>query len=189
MGSERSLARAEASQYLESTVLSLCRKNFLVFMKAEMGLEIARPQREWWDLLKTGNDTLILAHRDSGKSQAIVRAYGIWRAKYYDHFVREILVLGADTDSACENLEKIKHDLDANESLRYLIPHDRKGYNTAQRVKLANGVVLRAKGFLSPLRGRHPQLILLDDVLNERNTASQDFRDKIRAYFSVRFSL
>lgn len=322
-------------ELVTKTLPSLSKRNFLVFMKAEMGLEVARPQREWWSVLKQPGDCVFLSPRDSGKmlashtevltslgwkthgtlrvgdkiftptgdqspviaiseegmvdlkvmcsdgsslichenhewevldrltsrievletkqllaeglytsdktprwllplvesfkcndvtfkpsrktilsiekvipqsgqcitikdsrgvylagrqltpthnSVAIVRAYGIWKAKY-DPYIKEILILGADADSAVGNLEKIKQDLSENPSLKFLIPHNRRNYNTSQKVKLSNGVVFRAKGFLSPLRGRHPQLILMDDVLNEKNSSSDEGRKKIRSYF------
>jgi len=167
----------------ESAIYELCRKNFLVFMAVEMGLEVRRPQKEWWSVLSTSENCVFEAHRDSGKSMALIRAYSIWKAKYYNRFVREILVLGADTDTAADNLEKIKMDLDSNPSLRFLIPKNKRSYNTSSKVKLSNGVVLRAKGFFSTLRGRHPQLILLDDVVNERNSSTAEGREKMLRYF------
>lgn len=165
---------------VQSMVQKLCRKSFLVFQKVELGMEIGPHHVEWWEELETGEDCIFLSPRDHGKSMSIARAYPIWKAKY-DPWVREVLMLGADLRSSTENLEKLKEMLMSVKSLHYLIPQDRKAYfNSKTEVKLSNGVVIRAMGFFSPLRGRHPQLIVMDDVLNERNTATQLWREKSR---------
>lgn len=180
-------AREVASIGLPKTVVDqvlpgLLASHFLVFVKLELGMEVARPQKEWWNFLKTGDDTVILAPRDHGKSHTIIRAYAAWKAKY-DPWVKEILILGADSSSAIDNLDKFKAMLAASSSLRDLLPTDRKNFNTRAEIRLTNGVVLKAKGFGATLRGRHPQLILLDDVVNERNSSSEDGRKKVHDYF------
>lgn len=160
----------------------LVKSNFLVFLKIEMGMEIARPQKEWWDVIKGQEDTVILAPRDHGKSHTIIRGYAAWKAKY-DPFVKEILILGADASASIENLDKFKGMLQESPSLRDLLPVDRKNFNTRAEIRLTNGVTLKAKAFFSRLRGRHPQLILLDDVVNEHNSSSEDNRKKVKDYF------
>lgn len=167
---------------IDAALPRLIQKYFLVFAKLELGIEVANPQKEWWRLLKQKEDTCILAPRDHGKSYSIIRAYAIWKAKY-DPWVNEIMILGADAPSAIENLDKLKVMLASSTSLRDLLPTDRKNVNARSEIKLTNGVVIKAKGFLSTLRGRHPQLILLDDVVNEVNSTSSEGRKKVREYF------
>lgn len=168
---------------LKQAINELCRTNFLVFQKVELGMEIAPHHHQWWGRLKTGQDVCEMAPRDHGKSQSLVRAYGIWKAKY-DPWCKEVLILGADLPSAIENLDKIKEMMRGRPSLSYLVPTSRSdGVNSRSEVRLTNGKVLKAKGIGSPLRGRHPQLILMDDVLNEKNSDSPENREDMRQHF------
>jgi len=124
-----------------------------------------------------------MAPRDHGKSICLARAYPIWKAKYDPH-VKDIMILGSDQASASENLDKLKDLILATPSLQSLIPEDRKNYfNSKTAIKLSNGVIIRARSFTSALRGRHPQLIVLDDVLNEANSNSKDMRAALKKRF------
>lgn len=167
---------------MDSILPQLIARNFLVFLNLELGFEVARPQKEWWAILREREDSVILAPRDHGKSHTIVRGYAAWKAKY-DPFVSEILFLGPDGPSAIENLDKFKQMLSACPTMVDLLPTDRKLTNTRQELRLKNGVTIKAKGFFSTLRGRHPQLILLDDVVNENNSMTFDGRVKVKNYF------
>lgn len=115
-------------------------------------------------------------------SHVLSRAYSIWNLKYND-FVEECLILGSDTPSAIDNMDKLKAIMLANPNFSHLVPTDRKHFNTRAEMKLTNGKTLKAKGFFSPLRGRHPQLIICDDILNEKNSSSESQRAKTRRYF------
>jgi len=168
---------------LEIAIQNLSKSNFLVFQKMELGLDIGDHHKEWWSRLKTGVDTCEMAPRDHGKSLSLARAYPIWKLKY-DPWCQEVLILGADLPSAVENLDKIKELLLSQPTLSYLVPTDwRDGFNSRSEIRLRNGKIARVKGIGSPLRGRHPQLIILDDVLNERNSASEENRRAMKQYF------
>lgn len=173
----------KVKRLLSDNLQVLSQRNFLVFLKVELGLEIARPQREWWEILKRGDDCSFLAPRDTGKSTSMVRAYFLWRLKYYSKWVRDALLIGPDQSSAVENLDRIKVMVSESRYLRHLTPTDRRYFNTREEVKFSNGVVIKAKSMMAPLRGRHPQLILLDDVVNEKNSLTSDGRRKVRNYF------
>lgn len=173
----------DQSDLLGSVVAKMCRINFLVFQKMELDFDIGPHHIEWYEILKTGDDSVIMAPRDHGKTHSLARAYPIWKAKY-DPWVREIVLLGPDLPTATESLEKLKEMLQTVDSLKYLVPPDKRAYfNSKTEVKLSNGVVIRAKGFASPLRGRHPQLIVCDDILFEKNSTSKDARKKTRRRF------
>jgi len=160
----------------EAVASQMCRRSFLVFQKVELGMDIGEHHKAWWGALRTRIDCVFLSPRDHGKSLSMARAYSIWRAKY-DRWTRDILVLGVDQASAAENLEKVKELMTNHQTLRYLIPTDKKAYfNSKTAIKLSNGVVMRARGFGSPLRGRHPQLIIMDDVLAESNSRTKVLR-------------
>lgn len=116
-------------------------------------------------------------------SMSMARAYPIFKAKY-DPWVDDILMIGPDQDTAVENLGKMKSLLTSRPSLQSLVPKNRnEGFNSQTAIRLNNGVQIKAKGIGSPLRGRHPQLIILDDVLNEKNSGTKDNREAIKQYF------
>lgn len=116
-------------------------------------------------------------------SHSMARAYPIWKAKY-DHWIKEIYILGADQASAVDNLDKIKLMMASGATLRHLLPKGRsQGLASRTELQLRNGVIIRAKGWMSPLRGRHPQLIVMDDILNISNSDTADARDKSKKYF------
>lgn len=146
-------------------------------------MEIGPQHGLWTDMLTTGDDCGILSPRDHGKSMSISRAYPIWKAKY-DPWVWEILLLGADQSGATENLEKLKEMVAKTESLAYLIPPDRaKFFNSRTEIKFSNGVVIRARSYSKALRGKHPQLIICDDMLNEKNSSTKINRNALKKRF------
>lgn len=162
-----------------------CALDFPAFLAYEMGMEVKGHLLTQWDEVRTGEDTVILSPRDHGKSLTWARAYAIWKAKYWKHF-REIYILGADQESAVENLDKLKELLLTRRTLRGLVPNNwKQGFNNRTSVRLTNGVTIRAKQFMAALRGRHPQLILLDDVLNQGNSGTEEGREKIWEQFAA----
>lgn len=168
---------------INKAVAKLCHDNFLVFQKVELGMEIGPQHKMWWRRLKTHEDVCEMAPRDHGKSMSLARAYPIWRAKY-DPWCRDILILGADQPSAVDNLDKIKIYMAESPSLSYLLPKNKgDGQFSRTEVLLKNGVNIKAKGIGSPLRGRHPQLIVLDDILNEKNSSGQEQMAAIENFF------
>jgi hypothetical protein len=113
----------------------------------------------------------------------MARGYPIWRAKY-DPWVKEIYILGADQPSAVENLDKLKALMSEHATLAGMLPKGRnQGLASRTELQLRNGVIIRAKGMMSPLRGRHPQLIVGDDILNERNSDTAEARLRLKKYF------
>lgn len=161
----------------------LCEKNFLVFMRVELGMDVGPHHKIWWEELKSGEDCVFMAPRDHGKSMTMARAYVIWKAKY-DPWVKEILILGPDTPTTTENLDKLKELLGSHQTLKELIPPDKStNFYSRTEIKLSNNVTVRAKGYMTPLRGRHPQLIVMDDVQNEKNSWNKEQRAALKKRF------
>ena len=162
-----------------------CAEDFPAFLAYEMGMEVTPHILDQWDEVKTGEDCAILSPRDHGKSLTWARAYAIWKAKYFS-WVKEIYILGADQDGAVENLDKLKELLLTRRTLHRLVPGNwKQGFNNRTSVRLTNGTTIRAKPFFSALRGRHPQLIILDDVLNQRNSGTEEGREQVWEQFAA----
>lgn len=172
------------SPAIRLAVQQLCAQNFLVFQRVELGMEIGEQHKIWWRHLQTEYDVCEMAPRDHGKSQSLARAYALWRVKY-DRWTKSVLILGADQPSAVENLDKIKDMLATSPSLMYLVPTKRRdNFFSRTEILLTNGKAIKAKGIGSPLRGRHPQLVILDDILNDDNSTSPEHQEAIRKYFN-----
>jgi hypothetical protein len=173
-----------AAPEMRAAIAHLCKTNFLVFQKVELGMRLGPQHKKWADRLATGMDVCEMAPRDHGKSMSLARAYVLWRLKYSD-WVKEILILGADQDSAVQNLDKIKELLELRPGLRHLVPTTKKdSFYSRTEIKLTNDKTVKTRGMGSPLRGRHPQLIVLDDVLNEKNSLTPEDRDGTRRHFN-----
>lgn len=124
-----------------------------------------------------------MAPRDHGKSHSLVRGYALWKAKY-DDWTREIIILGPDQPTAIENLDKMRQMLELP-TLQHLRPRGRgRSPDSRSEMELGNGKNIKAKGWGSPLRGRHPQLIIMDDVVNELNSASSEARRDMMTRFN-----
>lgn len=169
---------------IRQAVQQLCEQDFLIFQKVELGMEIGEQHRIWASHLASGQDVCEMAPRDHGKSASLIRAYALWKIKY-DHWTKEALILGADQPSAVENLDKIKDILATRPSLMYLVPRKRRdNFFSRTEIQLTNGKSIKAKGIGSPLRGRHPQLILGDDILNESNALLPEHQQEMKRYLN-----
>lgn len=169
---------------LKKVVAKLCQEDFLCFQAVELGFEIGQHHKKWAARLATGMDVCEMAPRDHGKSHSLARAYSLWNVKY-DPWVKEVLILGPDSPSAVENLDKIKDMLFSRPSLRYLVPKKRRDtFFSRTEIELTNGKSIKAKGIGSPLRGRHPQLIICDDILNEKNSLTMEHQAGIRRHLN-----
>jgi hypothetical protein len=181
---EELLSLARDSQKFKAVIARLCKTSFLVFQSVELGMQIGQHHRDWARRLATLNDIVEIAPRDHGKSMSLAQAYPLWKAKY-GRWVRSILLLGVDLPTAIQNLDEIKDLLASKPSLRSLMPAmGNEAVNSRTELRLTNGTVIKAKGYRSPLRGRHPQLIIMDDVLNERNSDTQEARHRVLKHFT-----
>jgi hypothetical protein len=169
---------------LSGAVRKICKKNFLAFMSFELGMKIGPQHKIWWRRYQQGKDQIEIAPRDHSKSITMARALPLWLAKY-DDWTKRIVILGPDGSSAVENLDSIKDMLETKPSLRHLIPRkNTKAYPWSRsEIRLSNGKSIKTKAIGSPLRGRHPQLIILDDVLNEKNSWSPEARETMKNIF------
>ena len=173
------------SENLNSLIDDFIYRNFLLFCKFVLELDISEMHKSWDNVLSQGRDCLIMAPRDHGKSHVIGRAYALWKA-LTDKYIKEILFIGSDASSAIENLEKLRDMIRDCPHLSYLFSGSTRKYNTMSRITLSNNKVIKAKGMFSQMRGRHPQLIILDDVLSEKNSSTEQLRDQVfNAFFGV----
>jgi phage terminase large subunit-like protein len=161
--------------------------DFLYFTRNVLGYLTPRHYREWYEFAEQHNRMLIIAQRDAGKSVFASFCYPLW--KIYRGDYSEILILGAEANEAQRRLEQIKVEIENNPWLKHLDGSKQETWGKQRLVtnkphsEALRGVEVSAMGFPSVKRGRHPQLIILDDIMNERSPLSVESVKDI--YYSV----
>lgn len=186
-------------------LLYLSFKYFMSQIKDEKGefLAVWEHHEEWCDLLEHSPLLCLLAPRDHGKSYTVI-SYMLWRAWRHNRspFTGELLdampdgryetLYFSDTLTQIgERMETLQSLVLANPDLFGDMQPDMRRSKTAlrtswstRRIRFKNGWELRTRAWKTSTRGAHPQMIVLDDVLNETNTLTQYQRDKTWKYFS-----
>jgi hypothetical protein len=133
----------------------------------------------------TAPKVLTLAFRGGGKStlaeEALVLAVAM-------KLVRNVLIIGSNSDRANDRLRAIKHELETNELLIELFGDLRGGVWNEGKVVLANGVCIQAFGRGQALRGvKHhdarPDFCFVDDVEEEEHIRSPEARQETLRWF------
>lgn len=123
--------------------------------------------------------------REHGKTVRFSFAYVLWsvltgRAKY-------VLLIGASGDSARENLQNIKTEIEENEKILEDFGSLQGDTWTNVRLELTNETCIQAKGSGASMRGTRfrqyrPDLIVIDDVLKDDAINSPSQRNKIHRW-------
>jgi hypothetical protein len=158
------------------------------------------PHVKRWIRLMTDNLRLVLlGPRDHSKSTtAIGFIFWLFFRHAIDHSARRtrgsgggylVLLLSATEDQAQLLMTRIRDLLAAN---AWLFPDDRPGAARLERplatsqshLRLASGAEIRVAAYGTSLRGMHPDLLVLDDVLNDENCSSERKRERTYQYFA-----
>lgn len=166
------------------------------FAEKVLSFEVAGHHERWSTLVAKYDKLCINAPRDHGKSFTFSFAYPIWRAYY--HWIPKIYKTGAyksiprmsvgyifsnTVDQAIALLEIVKQEFETNPKLAHLLPTDRKSTWSKTQIRLANGAIIRARGWGQSVRGAHPTWIVADDCLNDECIYSELSRRKYIDYF------
>lgn len=129
---------------------------------------------------------LIEAARGHGKSYTWSLAFPIWMAGWVMPGSLGY-IFSANQELAEQFLEIIKQQIESNPKLQHLIPlGGTRICWTKREIRLANGSVIRARGWGVRVRGGHPQWIVCDDVLDDESLYSETIRRRAtNYYFSV----
>jgi hypothetical protein len=126
----------------------------------------------------TAPKVLTMAFRGAGKSTLAEEALTLAACM---KLVRNVLIIGSNSDRANDRLRAIKHELETNELLIELFGDLRGSTWNEGKVVLANGVALQAFGRGQALRGvKHhdarPDFCFVDDVEEQDHVSSPDAR-------------
>lgn len=179
---------------------------FMSQLKDEAGqpLAVADHHEEWCGLLVHSPLLCMLAPRDHGKSWTVI-SYLLWRAWRHNRDPLtgqlrpdmpegrlEVLYFSDIIQQATERFDTFRSLLAAEgnrDIFADILPDFRRGTSATirgvwaqRRVRLKNGFEAVARGFRTSTRGVHPDLIVLDDVLNDTNTLTKYQRDRTWRY-------
>jgi len=128
---------------------------------------------------------LVLAFRGGGKSTLAEEMIILAAAM---KLVKNVLIIGANSERANDRLRAIKHELATNELLIELFGDLRGPVWNEGRVELANGTVLQAFGRGQALRGiKHhdvrPDMAFCDDLEEQEHVATPQARQQTLTWF------
>ena len=194
------LTTAQVDSLLRSPEVEelLLRNDLAYFAEKILGMEVVAHHRKWSELAAKYNRLCINCARDHGKSFFFAHAYVIWRAYYKwlpDYGDSKSLpkfpigYIWSNTEQqAIDHLTLVQQEILSNPKLRFLVPPG-KGVGgmpagwSKKRMRLSNGVSIRAIGWGGRVRGAHPVWAVFDDILNDETIYSELVRRKQIDYF------
>lgn len=193
-GESKSRIQESSMQYLNKLTDNmnevLMIEDFIYFITCMFeDVIVANHHMEWAELERTTNRLSILASRDHGKSFFWSVLYPIWKMWRYNpkskkldlRMSREGFLFAHTADKAEDYLKIIKSFIEGNDILKDKLYN--KNEWVKQSITTKNGVHIKARGFMSSVRGFHPTWIVCDDVLTDNVIYSEGQRDKAIDYF------
>lgn len=157
----------------------LGQSSFKFFTKKFLNYQWPVHYQEWADLLEKNDRVLCQAPRGHGKSVFFSLAYPLWRV------IRgkcEVLLVSYSEDQVRRLIREIRNVVESNPFLDPLRPTTKEIWGTDQ-LSFSNGSFISGLGFGTSSRGRHPDVIIVDDPLKDLGGMTDD--DQERAYFGV----
>ena len=162
-------------------------------------LVVADHHRRWLDLLASERRLVLLAPRDHGKTTtAVVHVLHQCWLHGRDRSTGQqipgppgtlsVLIVTA-TIAQAEVIFAVVRDLVAASPHLFgeleATSRDGRGRTIASKnhLRFTNGAEIQTRPYGGSVRGIHPDVLLLDDVLTDANTGSQDQRDRAWRYF------
>ena len=115
---------------------------------------------EWFDLSENNSKTCIIASRDHGKS-VFYRVYLLWKMAYNPG--TEVLFFSHSQHQSIEHMAKMNELIETIPALQHLKPA--RGW-AKQKFKFTNKSSISAMSVGKAVRGAHPQIVVLDDILS-----------------------
>lgn len=159
---------AEALNKLTANVdFEMGRRDFKYFFEEVCGKYdeknpwiLTKFHQEWFELSENNNKTCIIASRDHGKS-VFYRVYLLWKMAYNPG--TEVLFFSHSQHQSIEHMAKMNELIESIPALQHLKPS--RGW-AKQKFKFTNKSSISAMSVGKAVRGAHPQIVVLDDILS-----------------------
>ncbi len=145
----------------------------------QKGWVLGKLHIEWGELLTKTLRLRVLGPRDHLKSFFFAVCYSI-QQMWTRPGIYVMLISSTDT-LAMTKLDAIKKIIETVPELRHL-SEGAKVWGK-QRIELSNGSVMYVQGCLTKLRGEHPHLLILDDVIDSKVVYSKTLNDRSQEWF------
>jgi len=140
------------------------RRDFRYFFEDICGVaenyELTDFHQEWFDMSENNNKTCVIASRDHGKS-VFYRCYLLWKMAYNPG--TEVLFFSHSQHQSIDHMAKMDELIMGCPALAHLKP--KRGW-AKQKFKFTNKSVVHAMSVGKAVRGAHPDIVVLDDILS-----------------------
>lgn len=138
--------------------------------------KLGKLHQEWNDFLNEKR-ICIKAPRDHLKTFFFSECYPIKRLRYNRD--DEIQIFSKTDKLAVRILDKIKKRIQKSPNLKYLSGKGADFWSKTE-IRCSNGATIYAQGFSSAIRGGHPKLIILDDIIDTQVVYSDEQNEKAK---------
>ncbi len=136
------------------------RRSFKYFFEDICKFQLADFHQEWYDAAENNNKVCVIASRDHGKS-VFFRCYLLWKMAYNDG--TEVLFFSHSQHQSIEHMGKMNELIETTPALQHLKP--KRGW-AKQKFKFTNKSSMAAMSVGKAVRGAHPDIVVLDDILS-----------------------
>jgi phage terminase large subunit-like protein len=140
------------------------------------GWRLGELHKEWNDILELKR-ICIKAPRDHLKTFFFSESYPARRMRFNPD--DEIQIFSKTDKLAVRILDKIKKRIFKNPNLEYLGGKGADFWSKTE-IRCSNGATIYAQGFWSAIRGGHPRLIIMDDVIDSQVVYSDEQNEKAK---------
>tara|TARA_R100000988_G_scaffold29757_1_gene15182 strand:- start:2164 stop:3582 length:1419 start_codon:yes stop_codon:yes gene_type:complete len=136
------------------------RRDFRFFFEDICGFQLANFHKEWYENAEKHNKICVIASRDHGKS-VFFRVYLLWKMAYNPG--TEVLFFSHSQHQSIDHMAKLDELIMMTPALAHLKPV--RGW-AKQLFKMSNKSSIRAMSIGKAVRGAHPDIVILDDILS-----------------------
>lgn len=153
-----------------------CRAHLGVWTERRRGLPMAGLHWEWTELAMTVKRLCVMAPREHSKTETFTVNATSWRTIYTPGLWT--YVFSATDDQAKEQLEKIWQAVD---QIAPWLTHRRRP--SALKLRFNNGARVDGAGAGKAVRGKHPDIVVGDDVLEEKSCLTELMRKRTERWW------
>ena len=139
--------------------------------------KLGKLHREWADIINQHQNIIIKAPRDHLKTFFFSESYPLKRLVFNPE--DEIQIFSKTDKLAVRILDRIKKRILKNPNLKYLGGKGADFWSKTE-IRCSNGATIYAQGFWSSIRGGHPKMIILDDVIDSQVIYSDEQNAKTK---------